>query len=104
MTTAPVPALGAVARGPVDLLRVRRGVFRDYAQLTKIRVTTLVVVTAWSGYFFGEHKTGVPVLTLKLLWALAGALDPWPEGTHWREIARGESRLSLLLAVEDLEP
>ena len=41
--------------------------------------------------------------SLNMLWALAGALEPWPEGTHWREIARGESRLSLLLAVEDLE-
>jgi protoheme IX farnesyltransferase len=45
---------------------------RDYAQLTKIRVTTLVVVTAWCGFFFGEHKSGLPVLTLKLVWALAG--------------------------------
>jgi hypothetical protein len=43
------------------------------------------------------------VNTLNMLWALSGALDPWPEGTHWREIARGEQRLSLLLAVEDLE-
>ena len=41
--------------------------------------------------------------SLNMLWALAGAVDPWPEGTHWREIARGETRLSLLLAVEDLE-
>jgi protoheme IX farnesyltransferase len=49
----------------VDLLR-------DYAQLTKIRVTTLVVVTAWCGFFFGQHKSGLPVLTIKLLWALAG--------------------------------
>jgi DNA transformation protein len=48
-------------------------------------------------------RTGV-ASSLNLLWALAGALDPWPEGTHWREIARGESRLSLLLAVEDLKP
>jgi DNA transformation protein len=41
--------------------------------------------------------------SLNFLWALAGALDPWPEGTHWREVARGDNRLSLLLAVEDLE-
>ena len=41
--------------------------------------------------------------SLNMLWALAGALEPWPEGTHWREIARGGARLSLLLAVEDLE-
>lgn len=53
------------ARGPLDLLR-------DYAQLTKIRVTTLVVVTAWCGFFFGQHKSGLPVLSLNLLWALAG--------------------------------
>ncbi len=64
---APLPTqpLAVTARGPVELLR-------DYAQLTKIRVTTLVVVTAWCGFFFGEHKSGLPVLTIKLLWALAG--------------------------------
>jgi protoheme IX farnesyltransferase len=45
---------------------------RDYAKLTKVRVTTLVVVTAWCGYFFGQHKSGLPVLSLNLLWALAG--------------------------------
>jgi heme o synthase len=52
-------------RSPVNLLR-------DYAQLTKIRVTTLVVVTAWCGFFFGQHKSGLAVLSLNLLWALAG--------------------------------
>jgi protoheme IX farnesyltransferase len=67
MTTAPAQALAEAraGRGPLELLR-------DYAQLTKIRVTTLVVVTAWCGFFFGEHKSGLPVLTMKLLWALAG--------------------------------
>ena len=52
---------------------------------------------------FAELKRTGVASSLNLLWALAGALDPWPEGTHWREIARGESRLSLLLAVDDLE-
>ena len=52
---------------------------------------------------FAELKRVGAEPTLNLLWALAGALEPWPEGTHWREIARGESRLSLLLAVEELE-
>ena len=64
MTTAAQPLVVA-ARGPMELLR-------DYAELTKIRVTTLVVVTAWCGFFFGERKSGLPVLTLQLLWALAG--------------------------------
>ena len=37
--------------------------------------------------------------TLNLLWALQGALDPWPEGRDWREVARSELRVPLLLAV-----
>ena len=63
--TAPSPPIAVVRRGPIELLR-------DYAQLTKIRVTTLVVITAWSGFFFGQHKSGLPVLTVKLFCALAG--------------------------------
>jgi hypothetical protein len=50
-----------------------------------------------------ELRRGGRGASLNLLWALAGALEPWPEGTHWRQIARGDARLSLLLAVEDLE-
>jgi DNA transformation protein len=43
------------------------------------------------------------VSSLNALWALSGAMEPWPEGRHWREVARGDARLSLLLAVEDAE-
>lgn len=52
---------------------------------------------------YAELKRVGAAPSLNLLWALAGALEPWPEGTHWREVARGDTRLSLLLAVEDLE-
>jgi hypothetical protein len=38
--------------------------------------------------------------TLNMLWALVGALDPWPEGTDWREVSRSEARLPLMLEVE----
>lgn len=38
--------------------------------------------------------------SLNMLWAMAGALDPWPEGRDWRDVASGEQRLALLLAVE----
>lgn len=41
--------------------------------------------------------------SLNALWAMVGALEPWPEGRDWREVARGDERLSLLLAVEQLE-
>ncbi len=72
--------LGAIGIRTADELR-RQGAVRTYAEL---------------------RRSGAKP-SLNMLWALAGALDPWPEGTHWREIAHGESRLSLLLAVEDLE-
>lgn len=61
----PAPPVAAIRRFPVELLR-------DYARLIKIRVTTLVVVTAWCGFFFGQHKSGLAVVGVKLLCALAG--------------------------------
>jgi len=44
----------------------------DYAQLTKARITTLIVLTAWCGYFFGARKAGLPVISWGLLHALFG--------------------------------
>ena len=38
--------------------------------------------------------------TLNFLWALHGALNPWPEGQDWRDVARSELRVPLMLAVE----
>jgi protoheme IX farnesyltransferase len=45
---------------------------RDYAALTKLRVTTLVVMTAWCGYYFGALKSGVSSFSWTLLHALIG--------------------------------
>jgi heme o synthase len=45
---------------------------RDYAELTKARVTTLVVLTAWCGYYFGCLKSGFPSLNWGLFHALLG--------------------------------
>lgn len=45
-------------------------------------------------------KAGGHAPTLNMLWALHGALDPWPEGRDWREVARSELRVPLLLAVD----
>jgi len=45
---------------------------RDYAELTKLRVTTLVVMTAWCGYYFGSVKSGVSSLSWGLFQALLG--------------------------------
>jgi heme o synthase len=45
---------------------------RDYAELTKMRVTTLVALTAWCGYYFGCLKAGIPSLSWGLFHALLG--------------------------------
>ncbi len=45
---------------------------RDYAELTKARITTLIVLTAWCGYFFGAHRMGVSSWSLGLVHALIG--------------------------------
>jgi len=52
---------------------------------------------------FSELRRAGVTSSLNMLWALAGALEPWPEGRHWREVARGDSRLSMLLSLEDYE-
>jgi heme o synthase len=45
---------------------------RDYAELTKSSVTTLIVLTAWCGYFLGAHKLGVSSWSLGLVHTLLG--------------------------------
>jgi protoheme IX farnesyltransferase len=45
---------------------------RDYAELTKARITTLIVLTAWCGYFFGAHRMGVSSWSLGLFHTLLG--------------------------------
>jgi DNA transformation protein len=69
--------LAQVGIRSADGLR-RRGAVEAYLALRRIGVTR----------------------SLNMLWAMAGALDPWPEGQDWREVAAGEQRLPLLLAVD----
>jgi heme o synthase len=58
---------------PLSGLRTRTvSLFRDYAELIKLRVTSLIVMTAWCGYFFGAHKAGVSWLSWGLFHALFG--------------------------------
>jgi heme o synthase len=56
----------AVARSGIMMLA------RDYAELTKLRVTTLIVMTAWCGYYFGALKAGVSSVSWGLFHALLG--------------------------------
>jgi protoheme IX farnesyltransferase len=58
---------------PLSALRTRtRSLLRDYAELTKLRVTTLIVMTAWCGYFFAAHQAGVSWMNWRLFHALLG--------------------------------
>jgi protoheme IX farnesyltransferase len=45
---------------------------RDYSELIKARVTTLIVMTAWTGAFFGAAKSGLPLVSWTLFHALLG--------------------------------
>ncbi|HWR14624.1 MAG TPA: heme o synthase [Terriglobales bacterium] len=45
---------------------------RDYAELIKLRVTTLIVMTAWTGFYFGAYKSGMSSLSWTLFHALFG--------------------------------
>ena len=47
-------------------------VLGDYAQLFKVRVTTLIVVTAWAGCYMASSKSGVPSLSWTLLQCFVG--------------------------------
>ena len=45
---------------------------RDYSELIKLRVTTLIVITAWTGFYFAAYKSGVSSLSWTLFHALLG--------------------------------
>jgi protoheme IX farnesyltransferase len=55
----------ALPRGPLTLVR-------DYAELTKLRVTTLVVMTAWCSYYFGAIRASVSSFSWGLFHTLLG--------------------------------
>lgn len=45
---------------------------RDYSELVKLRVTTLILMTAWAGYYFGALRQGTPSVSWTLFHALLG--------------------------------
>jgi protoheme IX farnesyltransferase len=50
----------------------RHSLFGDYAQLFKLRVTWLIVMIAWAGYYMGAARSGVSSLSWTLFNALWG--------------------------------
>ncbi len=74
--TQSLPNRSAESAGvPAALVPSRTGVMgrmQDYADLIKASVTSLVVMTAWCGFYFGAFKSGVTSLSWGMLHALLG--------------------------------
>jgi protoheme IX farnesyltransferase len=64
--------MSAGAQAQPVLLNRFRMLVRDYGELTKQRVTSLIVVTAACGFYFGASKSGVSAISWGLLHALLG--------------------------------
>jgi heme o synthase len=62
----------STAAHPIVLPRSVMTLARDYAELIKLRVTTLVVMSAWCGYYFGALRSGVSSRSWSLFHALLG--------------------------------
>ncbi|HEY1936571.1 MAG TPA: heme o synthase [Candidatus Angelobacter sp.] len=62
--TAETPAIPVVLK--------KNSLLGDYLQLFKVRVTALIVMTAWAGFYMGAAKSGIASLTWTLLNALVG--------------------------------
>jgi len=62
----------AIAQAKPQLGAKEYSTLDDFSQLFKVRVTSLVVMTAWAGYFMGASRQGVSSLSWTLLHALLG--------------------------------
>src|SRR5438128_2505807 len=60
----------AVAVAP--LLLKKYSLLNDCSQLFKFRVTSLVMMTAWAGFYMGAAKSGVSSVSWTLLQAMVG--------------------------------
>src|SRR5438270_5583147 len=60
------------AEAPAPLALKKTGLLGDYLQLFKVRVTSLIVMTAWAGYYMGAARSGISSLRWGLLHALVG--------------------------------
>src|SRR5580693_2483544 len=64
--------MSAMTQPAILFRKQATSLLRDYAELMKARVTTLIVMTAWCGYYFGAQKAGVSSVSWGLFHALFG--------------------------------
>ena len=68
-----VPITATSAASNVALERRQRStLFADYAELFKLRVSTMVVITAAAGFYLGSLRSGISPFHVGLMQALAG--------------------------------
>jgi protoheme IX farnesyltransferase len=56
----------------IDQLTTRHSRFADYQELFKVRVTSMVVLTAWAGFYLGSMRSGISSMHWGLLESLVG--------------------------------
>ncbi len=66
------PGLANPPSAVSPLLLKKHSLLADCAQLFKFRVTSLVMMTAWAGFYMGAAKSGVSSLSWALLQAMVG--------------------------------
>jgi heme o synthase len=52
--------------------QVQHSLWADYQELFKVRVTTMVVITAWAGFYLGSMRSGITSIHWGLIEALFG--------------------------------
>jgi DNA transformation protein len=77
---------------------------RTETMLAKVGIHSVATLRRIGGVdaFWRLRKANV-TKSLNALWALVGALEPWPEGRDWRTVATGDERLGLMLTIETRE-
>jgi heme o synthase len=69
----PVPAGDLALPGfAVARPQMRHSRWADYQQLFKVRVTSMVVITAWAGFYLGSMRSGITSIHWGLFQALLG--------------------------------
>src|ERR1700744_4208751 len=72
------PAAQAVDRLPKVMIpavakpQVRHSRWADYQELFKVRVTAMVVITAWAGFYLGSMRSGITSIHWGLIQAMLG--------------------------------
>jgi heme o synthase len=62
----------AIAGLAVARPQTRHSRWADYQELFKVRVTSMVVITAWAGFYLGSMRSGIPSMHWGLVEALLG--------------------------------